>query len=114
MTDSPLQKWDIWTAYVPFEQKPGGKIRPVIILSETEEELLILVIPVSSHQQKNRVGGYRELLHWSEAGLDKPSSALCNNIVRLPKKNLKNHIGRLHGNDIDAVAMTVSFWNNIY
>lgn len=45
-----FQRWEIWEADVPFEDKPGSKRRPVLFLSETG--MLVLSLKMTSHEAR--------------------------------------------------------------
>ena len=64
---------EIWLAYLEFSDKPGvGKVRPVLILDNEEEKLVVVVAKitsVASDKNKLRV----ELKNWENYGLLKPS-----------------------------------------
>ncbi len=71
-TSSKPEKGEIWLAYIEFSDKPGvGKVRPVLILENEEEQLVVTVAKVTSvaGDDNSRI----ELKNWKNYGLLKPS-----------------------------------------
>ena len=61
-----FEKWDIWLADVPFNDKLHvSKKRPVLVISPLE----VLVLSVKMTSSEN-AGGYK-LKRWQESGLAK-------------------------------------------
>ena len=67
------QQREIYLAYLEFSDKPGvGKVRPVLILENEKEQLVVAVAKVTSvpsGEDNSRI----ELKNWENYGLLKPS-----------------------------------------
>ena len=67
------QQGEIYLAYLEFSDKPGvGKVRPVLILENEKEQLVVAVAKVTSvpsGEDNSRI----ELKNWENYGLLKPS-----------------------------------------
>jgi hypothetical protein len=93
----PKIKWDIWYAYVKYEDIADGKIRPVII---AEDKAFVLeVLPVYGAPSDN--ADY-ELWDWADAGLAKPSAVKLSPISVQPS-DFERRIGRLSIIDIRKI-----------
>ena len=72
-TSCSPQQGEIWLAYLEFSDKPGvGKVRPVLILENEEEQFIVAVAKVTSvgsGEDNSRV----KLKNWKNYGLLKPS-----------------------------------------
>ena len=57
MTKLTINQYDIWLAYVPFEDSNKTKARPILILSQSSN--LVTVAKITSHSPRlNYVGEY--------------------------------------------------------
>ncbi len=67
------QQGEIWLAYLEFTDKPGvGKVRPILILENEKEQLVVAVAKVTSvpsGEDNSRI----ELKNWENYGLLMPS-----------------------------------------
>lgn len=80
-----MRKWEIYLAYVQYEDVPGGKIRPVLVIDE-DTVYPICCLKMTSHPP--RAGEY-ELIRWQNAGLRKPTTVRIQNVcgsMRLTSK----------------------------
>lgn len=97
-----FQKWDIWEADVPFQDdKTKSKIRPVLIVSETE----VLVLKMTTHGKSDKPRPYEyELMKWEKAGLKMQTYVQCDRFIRLgPNRFTGKKYGRLQSTDIIGV-----------
>lgn len=91
-----MNKWEIYLAYVKYEDIPGGKLRPVLIIDNTT------VYPVSCLKmtsQPPRNGEYT-LTRWQAAGLKKPTTVRIQKRLSLDAKDFKKKLGSLDPVDI--------------
>ena len=49
-----LKKWDIWWAWFEYEDREGGKRRPVLVVSPSE--VYILSAEITKHESRNMWG----------------------------------------------------------
>ena len=94
---SKAQPWEIWWAYVEFEEGDGGKERPVLVLEDNTYYVLALM--VTSHDARNVYGEY-EITKWQSAGLKKPSTIRTTRRLMLEETDLINKMGDLQPFDI--------------
>ena len=105
-----MKQWEVWFAKFPFEEDNSiEKKRPVIIINV--ETLEVLSIKVTSHSARTEDEYDTELVHWSEAGLDKPSVARISKSMNLTKDKFVHKIGEIH--DEDKVSIMQNFMNYI-
>lgn len=86
MTNEP-RIWEIWQFAFTYEDKPEkSKLRPVIIAAKnnSEVEVLVLSVKVTSHPPRVNFAGEIPILDWEEAGLSKPSTARCSKHLLVP------------------------------
>lgn len=102
-------RWDIWEADVPFEDKNRSKKRPVVILSE--KEAIVLSLKMTSHEPRyKKLEGEYELLKWKEAGLIKPTVVQCSKLLRLDKDAITDKkYGRLLAADIIGLTQMLKY-----
>lgn len=99
-----FEKWDIYIANVRFDDAPKSKIRPVVILGESDG-FVIEGLKMTSKLPR-AITDY-SLKKWKEAGLHKQT------VVRISKKLALNHteiikrIGRLDPVDIYDIELLI-------
>ena len=91
-----MQKYDIYDAPIPFDDKDMKKERPVLVVSETNDTVIALKI---SSEQKTSGLQYR-IVDWQGAGLKAPSYIYYEPSYRLKKKDLTIYRGQLQFVDI--------------
>lgn len=89
--------WEIWWAYVAFEDEPDGKRRPVLILESGE--VYAVALKITSHEARSLWGEY-EIVQWETAGLTKPSTIRVTRRLQLREEDLHEKIGDLQLIDI--------------
>lgn len=104
-----MERWEIWEADVPFEEKSGSKKRPVLIISDTE--VLVLSLKMTSHEPRYKsLEGEYEVMRWQEAGLKKPTVIQCSKELKLEKKCFTGkQYGRLTATDIIGVQAVMRY-----
>ncbi len=104
-----MQRWEIWEADVPFEDRKGSKRRPVVILSQ--EEVFVLSLKMTSHNARYKtLEGEYELMRWKEAGLSKPTVVQCSKRLRLePSRFTGKKFGRLSATDIIGLQYMLTY-----
>ncbi len=90
-----VKRWDVYLAYVGFEDTEDFKTRPVLILGETA----LLLDALMMTGQLPRPGEYA-LKYWSEAGLNKQTTVRISKRLRLSEEAVIKKIGSLHPADI--------------
>lgn len=101
---STVEFGDVYICLFPFTSGRGAKPRPVLALRDFNSDCLVCRITTVSHQ------GFLDLhiVHWQEAGLEKPSTIRLSRLVTIEKILLKLRIGRLAAADLSLVRRT---WN---
>lgn len=92
--------WELWWAFVQFEDSDEVKRRPVIVLDNGE--IYALVVKVTSHAARPQWGEY-ELIYWKSAGLPKESTARLTQLISLEHAMFDKRIGQLHPLDIENI-----------
>ena len=98
-----MKKGEIWLVELPStngHEQAGN--RPVIILSDTESNISI-VIPFTSNLQALRFSHTLEVRPSKNNGLKDISVALVFHIRAIDKKRLKNKIGDLDNSDLKEI-----------
>lgn len=90
-----MNKGDIWLVEIPETNghEQGGK-RPVIILADTDSNIVI-IIPFTSSIQSLRFPHTLEVEPSKDNGLASKSIALIFQVRAIDKKRLKSKIGRI-------------------
>lgn len=89
--------WEIWWAYVAFDDGSGGKERPVLILEDGT--IYVIALMITSHEQRNIYGEY-DITKWQSAGLTKPSTIRITKKLKLEETDLIRKMGDLQPFDI--------------
>lgn len=72
------QAGECFLAYISFANTTGGKVRPVVLIHDKEEnQFFVCTVTSQVDKPKNKKYGY-VVVDWKEAGLDKPSIIKCN------------------------------------
>jgi mRNA-degrading endonuclease toxin of MazEF toxin-antitoxin module len=96
----PLQPGDIVLIRIEFHQRPGGKLRPAVILLDSADEDFVAA-PITSH---SRVSDFDVPIHqWHEAGLNTPSTIRAHKLTVLAKDGIVRRLGELGGPDRTAL-----------
>ena len=94
---SKAQPWEIWWAYVAFEDDSGGKQRPILILEDGT--VYVIALMITSHEQRSIYGEY-DITKWQSAGLTKPSTIRVTKRLKLEENDLIHKMGDLQPYDI--------------
>ncbi|MBQ9211366.1 MAG: type II toxin-antitoxin system PemK/MazF family toxin [Clostridia bacterium] len=94
---SKAQPWEIWWAYVAFDEGDGGKERPVLVLEDGT--VYVIALMITSHEQRNVYGEY-DITKWQSAGLKKPSTIRVTRKLELSEDDLIYKMGELQPFDI--------------
>ncbi|WP_242347400.1 type II toxin-antitoxin system PemK/MazF family toxin [Mucispirillum schaedleri] len=97
-----MQKWEIWLAYIRFEDNPDkSKLRPVLVMDK--ENMYILSFKMTSHIPRQNYYGEYPIKYYKDAGLVKPTVIRLSKKLLLLENEFVNKIGRLHPFDINEV-----------
>lgn len=92
--------WEIWWAYVEYEDQPGvGKRRPVLVY-QNEGEHLVLALKMTTHPVRPDYPGEYEIIDYTGAGLKKATVIRCSKALWLGKSDFYSRIGMLQPTDI--------------
>jgi len=94
-----MSKYDIYWAYVYFQDTYNGKRRPVIQLDNNT--FVPLIAPITSHAARDRLD--YSIKDWREAGLTKPSIIRLSKRIKLNRTLLDSYIGNLSIEDSEAL-----------
>lgn len=103
MTNS-LKAGEIFVCSFPFTSGQFSKTRPVLVLFDFGQDVLICRITSRIYSTPFDV----QVANWQKAGLLKPSVIRLNRLVTAEKKLLVHRIGRLTPDDLQRVKTT---WN---
>lgn len=95
---------DVYLVLYPFDDEEFEKLRPGIIFDTKGNQSI--VIKVTSHEERSNDSGDIQIVHWSEAGLQKPSVARCSNFVPLDHSKIERYLGTLHTEDLINILST--------
>ena len=93
------QPGEIWVAKIPFTDEQASKIRPVLVLWEDMQDVVVAAITSAAPRSLTDV----ELKDWPQEGLVKSSTVRLSRLDCLEKLLLKRRLGRLSLNDAAAV-----------
>lgn len=94
-----MNKYDIYWAYVYFQDIYNGKRRPVIQLDNNT--FVPLIAPITSHTARDKLD--YSIKDWREAGLTKPSTIRLSKRIKLNKTLLDSYIGKLSIEDSEEL-----------
>ncbi len=100
------EKWEIWYAYVAYEENPKeGKVRPVVITGSGAAFVLGMYVTGSSPRP-----GYNDIVirHWQHAGLSKPSTVRLDKKLTLWPSDMRSKIGKLEQMDILQIDLALA------
>lgn len=94
-----MNKYDIYSAIVPYEEGGSEKERPVLILNNVA--MIITALKITS-QGKSSITQYR-IKDWVGAGLTKESYIYIDKTIKLENKQIGKKIGELQIGDVFAL-----------
>ncbi|MDU2929041.1 MAG: type II toxin-antitoxin system PemK/MazF family toxin [Negativicoccus succinicivorans] len=101
-----IGEWEVWWAFVKFEDSSQIKRRPVLILGTGE---IALIAPLTSHKPRKGYVGEYELRSWQKIGLSKPSVIRLSKKGKINSKYLDCKIGVLPDGDIERIKIVMEF-----
>jgi hypothetical protein len=105
-----ITKYDIFWHTLTYEDRTGGKARPIIIFDEEETEKIFEIVGVYSYQkwfkQDNR---FYKIVDWKQVGLEKESYVKLSAIEAINKSQIDENekIGHLSDNDIVGLSTAI-------
>ena len=109
------QKGDIWLVYLEFSDMPGvGKVRPVLILESEDEQLLVVVAKITSVACEEDSVRF-ELDNWKNYGLLKPSFVRIDQCFRVaPDKILRDEpLGKLDDETFNKIETKINLYKSV-
>jgi mRNA interferase MazF len=110
---------EIYWVDMQYEDDPtSSEYRPVAIIGEDEENLLVLVIELTSQGPKSPYGFYQTLrvpiIHWKSAGLDNFSYGKVNraSVIESSALRSQDYIGELDPSDLDNLMHSYVLYRN--
>lgn len=95
---------DIFISQFPFTSGTMSKIRPVLVLFDLRQDVIVCRVTSAQHSGPLDVA----LMGWQSAGLLKPSVARLDRLVTAEKSVLLRRLGRLDPADLAEVRRR---WN---
>ena len=99
-----IERWEIWLANLePVVGSEQGRTRPVLILSSSVLNQILLVVnvlPITSRKSNRRVYPNETLIPVNVAGLTSESIVLCYQIRTLDKQRLTKRFGKLEDENL--------------
>jgi mRNA-degrading endonuclease toxin of MazEF toxin-antitoxin module len=86
---------------IEFHQRPGGKVRPTVVLLDAGDEDFIAA-PITSQPRDTDFDV--ALRHWREAGLNVASTIRVHKLTVLAKDEIVRRLGELTAHDRTALA----------
>lgn len=106
-----MKKWDIYWAYVKFDDKDGGKGRPVIIAEDNPDN----IEPIICYKCTTSLGtkGVYQIEKWELAGLESRTAVILNKTIALTLKDFgnKKRKGTLRFCDIQKIIKKLNIIN---
>lgn len=87
---------DVWLARLQFPDGQGFKTRPILVLSERDDEDM-LVVPITSHSVRGDFD--TPLRDWEAAGLRLPSTVRICKLGTISRMTAIRHLGELTSRD---------------
>jgi hypothetical protein len=110
-----MNKNDLVTVYISFTNGSGGKRRPVLVLKDGLNELLLYKITSKYANKSERIRQqYYPIQDWKEAGCKKPSYIDIGSLASLDKKYFGKivFIGALSVRDIRGLNQFIIQYNS--
>jgi len=101
---STVEFGEVYVCVFPFTSGQGAKARPVLVLMDLDPDCLVCRITSVPHRGLLDL----QVIHWQDAGLEKPSTIRLSRIVTVEKPLLMFRIGELSRKDLDRVK---TLWN---
>ena len=97
-----FQRWDICRAYVEYEEKSGGKRRPVLVINVGINTFISFKITKNISRDDDLE---YKIIKWQDAGLDCPSCVRLGHKVYFSTLDHLVKLGRLQKIDIDNIKI---------
>jgi len=101
-----MKRWEIYWAEVPFEEKDGSKIRPVVILNDRTAFVISFGIYSASPRPFTNDFPIRD---WKQTGLDHESTIRVDRRIKIEKQQIHDKIGELSKRD----SMILALYNDL-
>jgi mRNA interferase MazF len=99
-----LRTGDLFLIEVPFHQKRGGRVRPVVVILNTGDDDFVGAAVTSHALRSNEDLAIED---WAEAGLNVPSVVRLHKLATLTKDRIRKPLGRLTSRDWDRLTKQV-------
>lgn len=106
---------DLITIYISFDNNPGGKRRPVLVLKDEMNKILSYRITSKYKNKSEKIKRqYYKIADWQEAGCNKPSYIDIGSLANINKEYLGKikRIGRLSIRDIQGLNQFIKQYNS--
>ena len=95
-----LQPGELVLVRIDFHQRPGGKVRPAVVLLDTGDDDFVAA-PVTSQQRHSDFD--LAIRRWQEAGLNVASTIRVHKLTVLAKDDIVRRLGELAATDREAL-----------
>ena len=99
INSSEFKKWDVYLAYVKYEEINFKKKRPVLIIDDKKQ--IVLSFKITKHPPRDE-NDY-QIQKWSEAGLLYKSTVRLGRLLRIEKEDFICKIGHLEKIDLNHI-----------
>jgi len=97
-SNAKCKRWEVWLAYVKYEDFSAEKRRPVLILDD--DCVYVLAASITGHSPRAGFRGEYEIQDWKGAGLGKQSTVRLSKKAEIVHRNLIHKMGDLQAVDI--------------
>ncbi|MDR0857868.1 MAG: hypothetical protein LBN97_02435 [Oscillospiraceae bacterium] len=104
------KEWEIWLADFEFEDMPGSKRRPVLIVPDGGGGLVKIKMTGSPCRDFLE----HSIVNWEFAGLSKPTTIRTAKMSPLVSSDLIHKIGMLHQDDITVFKLKLAAQIDLY
>lgn len=102
MSEFNPKRGEVWFVEFPLEEDETKILnRPVIVLSEQDEELEVLSVKITKHSPRDKWD--YPILYWEEASLKLASTARISKTIFLSTENFIRKLGELNLYDLEKV-----------
>jgi len=88
--------WEVWLAYVKYEDKPVAKKRPVLIVPDSNGSLMM--VKMTKHEPRNDFE--YEVVKWHTAGLTTKTTIRTGKNLKISDTTLIHRLGNLDPVDV--------------
>ncbi|MDR1262599.1 MAG: type II toxin-antitoxin system PemK/MazF family toxin [Oscillospiraceae bacterium] len=108
---SAFKQWEVYWAFVPFDEGHGGKDRPVVVISSGKDARAVALF-LSSRRPNNSYDV--EIIDWLKSGLTEKTYTRAARRYALEELHAHYKMGRLMRLDQIRVAEVLALYDRLY